>query len=73
MTARPLTAYRAFYATHAPHGPLVFGADEPTATAHERADRQEAAHGRGWDLNVKTLMHHWDGQLIHLALRARGS
>jgi hypothetical protein len=30
----PLIAYRAFHATHAPHGPLVFGADEPTATGY---------------------------------------
>lgn len=33
--------------------------------AHERADRQKALHtAKGWDLNVKTLMEHWDGQLI---------
>jgi hypothetical protein len=33
--------------------------------AHERADRQKAAHlAAGWDLNVKTLMDHWDGQLV---------
>jgi hypothetical protein len=29
-----LTAYRTFHATHAPHGPLVFGADEPAATGY---------------------------------------
>lgn len=35
--------------------------------AHERADRQKAAHlAAGWDLNVKTLMDHWDGQLISI-------
>lgn len=35
--------------------------------AHERADRQKAAHqAKGWDLNVKTLMEHWDGQLISI-------
>jgi hypothetical protein len=35
--------------------------------AHERADRQKAAHlAAGWELNVKTLMDHWDGQLISI-------
>ncbi len=35
--------------------------------AYERADRQKAAHlAAGWDLNVKTLMDHWDGQLISI-------
>jgi hypothetical protein len=35
--------------------------------AHERADRQKALHtARGWELNVKTLMEHWDGQLISI-------
>lgn len=35
--------------------------------AHERADRQKAAHqAAGWDLNVKTLMDNWDGQLISI-------
>lgn len=35
--------------------------------AHERADRQKALHtAKGWDLNVKTLMDHWDGQLISI-------
>ncbi len=35
--------------------------------AHERADRQKAAHlAAGWELNVKTLMDHWDGQLVSL-------
>ena len=35
--------------------------------AHERADRQKAAHlAAGWDLNVKTLMDHWDGQLVSI-------
>ncbi len=35
--------------------------------AIERADRQKAAHtAAGWDLNVKTLMDHWDGQLISI-------
>lgn len=35
--------------------------------ACERADRQRAAHlAAGWDLNVKTLMEHWDGQLISI-------
>jgi len=35
--------------------------------AHERADRQQTAHlAAGWDLNVKTLMDHWDGQLISI-------
>jgi hypothetical protein len=35
--------------------------------AHERADRQKAAHrAAGWDLNVQTLMDHWDGQLISI-------
>jgi len=29
-----LTAYRAFHATRAPHGPLVVGADEPTGTGY---------------------------------------
>jgi hypothetical protein len=60
-----------------------FGADEQTRhfdmlgeaalrqqvrdLAHERADRQKAAHlAAGWDLNVKTLMDHWDGQLISI-------
>jgi hypothetical protein len=60
-----------------------FGADEQTKRfdmlgeaalrqqvrdlAHERADRQKAAHqAAGWDLNVKTLMDHWDGQLISI-------
>src|SRR5204863_5349482 len=28
MTASALTAYRVFHASHARHGPLVFGADE---------------------------------------------
>jgi len=32
MTPRALAAYRAFHATHAPHGRLVFGPDEPTTT-----------------------------------------
>ena len=31
----PLIAYRAFHATtHALHGPLVFGTDEPTCTGY---------------------------------------
>jgi hypothetical protein len=34
MTPRALTGYRAFHSLHAPHGPLVFGADEPTATRY---------------------------------------
>ncbi len=35
--------------------------------AHERADRQKAAHlAAGWELNVKTLMDHWDGQLVSI-------
>ncbi len=35
--------------------------------AHERADRQKAAHtAAGWDLDVKTLMDNWDGQLISI-------
>jgi hypothetical protein len=37
------------------------------ALAFERADRQKAAHtAAGWELNVKTLMDHWDGQLISI-------
>jgi hypothetical protein len=32
--ACPLTAYRTFHALHAPHGPLVFGADEPDTTGY---------------------------------------
>jgi len=32
MTA--LTTYRAVHATHAPHGPLVFGVDEPATTGY---------------------------------------
>ncbi len=37
--------------------------------AYERADRQKAAHtAAGWPLNVKTLMDHWDGQLISIWL-----
>ncbi|MEX2650134.1 MAG: hypothetical protein WD673_14075 [Alphaproteobacteria bacterium] len=37
------------------------------ALAHERADRQKAAHLKaGWALNVKTLMEHWDGQLVSI-------
>jgi len=35
--------------------------------AHERADHQKTAHlAAGWELNVKTLMDHWDGQLISI-------
>jgi len=35
--------------------------------AIERATRQKKAHtAAGWDLNVKTLMDHWDGQLISI-------
>jgi hypothetical protein len=35
--------------------------------AHERADRQKAAHQKaGWPLNVRTLMDHWDGQLVSI-------
>ena len=41
--------------------------EQVRALAHERADRQKAAHtAQGWDLNVKTLMDHWDGQLISI-------
>ncbi|MBM3583972.1 MAG: hypothetical protein FJX36_05935 [Alphaproteobacteria bacterium] len=37
------------------------------ALAHERADRQKAAHlAAGWPLDVKTLMDHWDGQLVSI-------
>ncbi|MGH6719605.1 MAG: L-2-amino-thiazoline-4-carboxylic acid hydrolase [Alphaproteobacteria bacterium] len=37
------------------------------ALAHERADRQKQAHlAAGWPLNVKTLMEHWDGQLVSI-------
>jgi hypothetical protein len=33
----------------------------------ERARRQKAAHlAAGWELNVKTLMENWDGQLVSL-------
>lgn len=33
----------------------------------ERARRQKAAHlAAGWDLNLETLMEHWDGQLVSL-------
>ena len=28
-------AYRIFFAAHAPHGPLLFDADEPTATGYD--------------------------------------
>ena len=30
-----LDAYRAFFAAHAAHGPLLFDADEPTETGYE--------------------------------------
>jgi hypothetical protein len=30
-----LGAYRAFFAAHAVHGPLLFDADEPTETGYE--------------------------------------
>lgn len=41
--------------------------EQVRSLAHERADRQKAAHlAAGWDLNVKTLMEHWDGQLISI-------
>jgi hypothetical protein len=60
-----------------------FGADEETKRfdmlgegelrqqvrdlAHERADRQRAAHtAAGLPLDVKTLMENWDGQLISI-------
>jgi hypothetical protein len=37
------------------------------ALAHERADRQKQAHiAAGWPLDVKTLMEHWDGQLVSI-------
>jgi hypothetical protein len=29
-----LAAYRAFHEAHTAHGPLVFGADEPTVTGY---------------------------------------
>jgi hypothetical protein len=33
----------------------------------ERARRQKAAHlAAGWELNLQTLMEHWDGQLVSL-------
>lgn len=33
----------------------------------ERANRQKSAHlAAGWDLNLKTLMENWDGQLVSL-------
>lgn len=33
----------------------------------ERARRQQAAHrAAGWDLNLKTLLDNWDGQLVSL-------
>jgi len=45
---RAPAAYRAFDATHAPHGPLVFGADEPTATGYRVwADCPCGAAGNG--------------------------
>src|SRR5204863_6745814 len=47
MTASALTAYRVFHASHARHGPLLFGADEPIATGY----RVWAAYpcGASWD------------------------
>ena len=41
--------------------------EQVRALAHERADRQKAAHtANGWPLTVRTLMDHWDGQLISI-------
>jgi hypothetical protein len=37
------------------------------ALAHERADAQVEHHTEmGWELNVQTLMDHWDGQLVSI-------
>ncbi len=37
------------------------------ALAHERADGQLEWHAEmGWELNVETLMDHWDGQLVSI-------
>jgi hypothetical protein len=41
--------------------------EQVRALAHERADRQKTAHtANGWPLTVRTLMDHWDGQLISI-------
>ncbi|MBM3540615.1 MAG: hypothetical protein FJX51_01080 [Alphaproteobacteria bacterium] len=41
--------------------------EQVRALAIERATRQKKAHtAQGWELNVKTLMDHWDGQLISI-------
>jgi hypothetical protein len=44
------------------------------ALAHERADGQIESHTEmGWELNVETLMDHWDGQLVSIWQFAPGT
>jgi len=47
MTSSALAAYRVFHATHAPHGPLVFGADEPALTGYRAWAASPLWHGVG--------------------------